>query len=127
MSLGLDTSIVLRLLLDEPEAQAKRARARLTDAANAGERIFISDLVLAEAFHALVHHYEVPTEEAEKLLKAMLSSPMFTLDADACHDAFGLSGAGFVDRLIASRYEGLRAQTLTFDNKLAKLPNALKP
>ena len=63
-ALGLDTSVVVRLLAVLPEGQALRARARLEQALDAGETVLVTDLVIAEAYHALHHHYRMPKAEA---------------------------------------------------------------
>jgi len=57
VAIGLDTSVVLRLLIGEPRAQAEVARRRIERALIAGEKVIVTDLVVAEAFHALRHHY----------------------------------------------------------------------
>ena len=67
--IGLDTSAVVRLLVGEPAAQAAAARA-LVDA-HAGE-VFVSDLVVAEAYFALRHHYDVPHPETVAALRALI-------------------------------------------------------
>jgi len=50
--LGLDTSVVVRLLVGLPEALAQAAQRRLERAVETGERVFVSDLVIAEAYFA---------------------------------------------------------------------------
>lgn len=118
---------MLRLLVDEPAEQAQRARARLSRALDAGDVIYVTDLVLAETYYALVHHYGVPSPEAEEILQEMVTSHVVVLEPASCHEAFGQTGAGFVDRLISSRYGAMQATTLTFDAKLARRPGASKP
>ena len=49
--------MVVRLLVGLPEVQAAAARRRLERAVERGEPVFVSDLVLAESYHALQHHY----------------------------------------------------------------------
>ncbi len=49
MRLGLDTSVVLRLLLGQPEDQTSRAVAFLNGLSRCGHHAVISDLVVAEA------------------------------------------------------------------------------
>ena len=46
MTLGLDTSVVLRLLTGEPAAMAAACRERLEAVARAGDKVVISDLVV---------------------------------------------------------------------------------
>ena len=56
MAIGLDTSVVLRLLIGEPRLQMEAARRRIERALIAGEKVLVTDLVIAEAFYALRHH-----------------------------------------------------------------------
>jgi len=71
VAIGLDTSVVLRLLIGEPRAQADVARRRIERALIAGEKVVVTDLVVAEAFHALRHHYDVPqTGVVDRLIVA---------------------------------------------------------
>ena len=60
MAIGLDTWVVLRLLIGEPRSQTEVARRRIERALIVGEKVVVTDLVVAEAFHALRHHYSVP-------------------------------------------------------------------
>ena len=48
MSIGLDTSVVLRLLTGEPTTEARLARVRIEHAHAAAEPVIVMDLVLAE-------------------------------------------------------------------------------
>ena len=57
---GLDTSVVVRLLVGVPESQALAAKDFLDACQLAGTRACVSDMVVAEAYHALIYHYEVP-------------------------------------------------------------------
>ncbi len=125
MNIGLDTSVVLRLLIGEPESMAEAARRRLAQALNAGDRVVISDLVLLEAYHALQFHYEIPRKRGRDLIHAMFASGTVHPEHPESARAFlSASGAGPADRLIHSRYVLLGARTLTFDAALARLPGA---
>jgi predicted nucleic acid-binding protein len=122
MKIGLDTTIVLRLIVGEPAAQARLAQRRIAVALAAGAEILVSDLVAAEAFHALHYHYGLPKDEARVQLRAMLRSGVVSIDPAAAVGAFEPSrGAGLVDRLIVARHRGLDASTWTFDRKLGAL------
>lgn len=125
MNLGLDTSVVLRLLVGEPEPMAKAARHRLAEALGAGDRAVISDLVLLEAYHALQFHYEIPRKRAREMIHAMFASGTVHPEHPESARAFlPASGAGPADRLIHSSYALLGARTLTLDAALARLPGA---
>ena len=56
--------MVLRLLLGQPREQAVRAVAFLDELAHAEHRAVVSDLVVAEAYFALQHHYGVSKQDA---------------------------------------------------------------
>ena len=71
MTVGLDTSVVLRLLVGEPATEARAARERVQAAHERGDSILVTDLVLAETYFALHHHYGVPKTEARARLLAM--------------------------------------------------------
>lgn len=125
MAIGLDTSVVVRLLVGEPAAQAEAARLRLVAAIEAREPALVSDLVASETYYALHYHYGVPKPAARALLYRFLTSGVATLDPAASLSAFDLSAdAGLVDRLIHSRYRSLGAITLTFEQKQGRLEGA---
>jgi len=56
VKVGLDTSVVLRLLTGEPELQARRALAELDALASSGAVPLVSDLVVSEVYFALQYH-----------------------------------------------------------------------
>jgi predicted nucleic acid-binding protein len=123
--LGLDTTVVIRLLVGQPAAQFAVARRRLARAVDAGDTVLVSDVVAAEAYFALQHHYEVPKAEARTLLRQFLHSGTVQLDPKGGLEAFDEApGAGLVDRLIHGRYRSLGASTLTFERKQGGLPGA---
>jgi predicted nucleic-acid-binding protein len=119
VSVGLDSSVVLRLLVGQPVDQAEKARVFLERSAAAGEQILVSDTVLAEAYHALHYHYKHTKEDAREYLKRMVTAGSITLSPPECLPALdSAAGAGLVDRLILCRYTALNVRTLTFDRAL---------
>lgn len=124
MAIGLDTSVVLRLLIGEPRAQAEVARRRIERALIAGEKVFVTDLVVAEAYHALRHHYDVPQTVALSRLQDFFSAGIVQVDPVGVAEALGQGTrghAGVVDRLIVTRHRALGATTATFDRRQARL------
>jgi predicted nucleic acid-binding protein len=123
--IGLDTSAVVRLLIGEPVAQAAAARALVE--ANAGET-FVSDLVVAESYFALRHHYEVPHAHAVGALRALLEGGRVRpagVALDVLRDAASSAAApGIVDRLIHAGYVAEGMELHTFDRAAAKLQRA---
>lgn len=124
--IGLDTSVVLRLLTGEPVAQAEAGRQRLARAVDAGIAVIVTDLALAEAYHALHHHYGVPREEARDLLLRFAGSGLVECDPDDVERVLRVAsgGPGLVDRLIHARHRRRGAVTLTFDKRQASLEGA---
>ncbi len=75
-SIGLDTGVVLRLLVGVPEDQAQRALTFVEDCYQKQVMVHVSDLVTQETYHALCHHYQVPVKEAAECLRDFLASEM---------------------------------------------------
>jgi len=123
---GLDTSVVVRLLVGAPAAEAIAAQRRLARLLDAGESLFVTDLVIAETYHALQHHYRVPREEVIGLLHQLLTSGVVLPDPPevlaALNEASG--AAGLVDRLIHARHRARGHVTLTLDARQAALDGA---
>lgn len=128
MQVGLDTSVLMRLLLALPADQASAALTFVKEARLAGKRVVVSDLVVSEAYFALHHHYGVPKQEAVAQLLAILRSglvePADGPEVLAALEASSRSSAkpGFVDRLIRAQYERRSARMATFERAAARLP-----
>jgi predicted nucleic acid-binding protein len=121
-TLGLDTSVVVRLLAGLPQGQAARARARLEQAMDRGETVLVTDLAIGEACHALQHHYRVPKPEAREILRRFVSSGGVRLEPAASLAALApAGGAGLLDRLIHARHRLHGAVTLTFERRQSRL------
>lgn len=125
MSLGLDTSVVVRLLTGEPADLAAKARNRLLEAHRIRQAAMVSDLVIAEAYHALRHHYSFDPADIRRGLLAMLTSGMVQHERGSAVlsvlQAKMPGKAGFVDRLIQARYETDGMTTLTLDKAQARI------
>jgi predicted nucleic-acid-binding protein len=128
VSFALDTSVVLRLLVGTPEPQAQLAHAAI---AGASEAVGISDLVIAETYHALRHHYGVTASDAIRALHSLLSDRRiralggaFDVLGDMLDENRSASRAGLVDRLIAAEYREVARETITFDRDMAHLTGA---
>lgn len=121
--IGIDTSVVLRLLIGEPADQATAAKAFVEQCYYAGTAICVSDLVMAEAYHALISHYDVPKREAIHTLRAFLSSPMVTAlgYARAVIANYDGTGPGLVDRLIRRDLLAHAEEVKTFDRDFTRL------
>ena len=128
MRVGLDTSVLLRLLLGVPAEQAAAGLAFVKEARLAGKSVVASDLVVTEAYFALHHHYGVPKREAVAqllvLLRTGLIAPSDGPQVLASLEAASASSAkpGFVDRLIRAQYDRLAAGMVTFEHAGGRLP-----
>lgn len=124
-TIGLDTCVLLRLLIGEPADQAEKARLFIEDMFNSGIRVCVCDLSVAEAYHALIHYYEVPKAKAVHVLKDFLESPMIfgTGHALIVLGGYKGTGAGFVDRLIRMELLDDASEVVTFDRSFSRLEN----
>lgn len=128
MTIGLDTSVVVRLLEGDPPDQLAQALRRIRKAKAAGDTVIVTDLVVAEAYFTLQRHYGVPKDEARRALIALFDGRLVEPEPTGVLVALGArSGPGLVDRLIHERYRALGVSTLTFDGRMAKLGGAEKP
>lgn len=125
MTVGLDTSVVLRLLLGQPADQSQRAVAFLEGVARRSDQAVVSDLVVAETYFALHYHYGVPKKEALAALRQMFADGEITAQGVAAEvlAAEGLASAkpGFVDRLIQGGYFASGGAMATFEKAAGRL------
>lgn len=120
---SLDTSVVLRLLTGLPEAQAQAARRALTESP---QPIVVDDVVVAECYHALRHHYRVPHADAARALHLFVSGDSVRATGQ-CEQvlatAINRMSPGFMDQLIHAVATQHGGSLLTFDRALAQLPD----
>jgi predicted nucleic acid-binding protein len=131
VNVGLDASVLVRLLTGRPERQAALASSRLREELAAGRRVVVTDLALAETWYALTavgpNSYGVAPAAALDAIRSLLASRSVTLEpSSGAIDALKPSAgsAGFVDRLLVARHGALSLSTLTLDRQQAKLPGA---
>lgn len=126
MTHGLDTSVLLRLLTNQPPRLAANAITRIYRRQLAGDTFFISDLVLSEAYFALQDFYGVSKENSLSALKSLTSHPGFAV-SDEAREALSLPNAakanpGFVDRTIHGDYCGRGYKTYSCEKSFSRLP-----
>lgn len=129
MRIGLDTSVVLRLILGEPTGQAEAARLWITGVLKAGNTTVVSDLVIAETYHALIYHYRLNKKEALGAIFQMLISRTVMAAGQAAavllEDKLATATPGFVDRLIHAGYLAEGDQWATFEKGASKMPKTM--
>jgi predicted nucleic-acid-binding protein len=126
VTLGLDTSVLVRLLVGEPVDQALAAQ-RAIESAPRGS-VAVSDMVIGEAYFALRHHYAVPHRKALAALRALISDSRIRCTGVSVRVLANMPdkevGAGLMDRLIHGGYESDGIVLLTFDRDAARLTGA---
>ncbi|MCY4613137.1 MAG: hypothetical protein OXB94_05910 [Nitrospira sp.] len=123
---GVDTSILVRLVVREPQDDFERCIRRLV--ALMEERkceLFASNQTIGEAYAALMHHYGILSANARAGLRDALTSGLVApLNGPAVIEALSASGSpGLFDRLIADDDSRAGLETLTLDRKMATLSN----
>jgi predicted nucleic-acid-binding protein len=125
VTLGLDTSVLIRLLVGEPASLATKAQERLLEAHRVRQAVIVSDLVIAETYYALKYHYDLEPNDIRQALFAMLTSGMVQPEPGSAVLSViqdkKPGKAGFVDRLIQAHYESDGITTLTLDKAQSKM------
>ena len=122
---GIDTSILVRLVARQPQADFQRCLSQLSLLVEErGFEIVASNQAIGEAYAALIHHYNIPSAEARAgLLRVLTSGLISAQNGQGVLDALSAKGGpGLFDRLIADDYSHAGLETLTLDRKMASLP-----
>lgn len=125
--LGLDTNILVRLLVADDAGQTRRAQRLVADAFQRHDTLLVSLLVVIETEWVLRSRYDLDKETTLVALRSLLATRELSFeDEPAIEEALFIwqeSSCGFADCLIAAhnRRLGCRA-TATFDAKAARLP-----
>lgn len=121
---GVDTSILVRLIAQEPRADFERCLTQLGVLVDErGCEIFASNQAIGEAYAALIHHYSLSSADAKAGLRSVLISGLIApQNGPAVLEALAAtSNPGLFDRLIAIDYERAGMDTLTLDRQMASL------
>lgn len=121
---GIDTSIFVRVLTGLPAADYQATVKRLAAIrASQPEHITVANIVIAEAYAVLQHHYALSKADARAaLLSALTSGLLEPAHGDAVLETLReTKEPGLTDRLIALDYAHQRATVLTLDRRMAAL------
>lgn len=125
MTYGLDTSVVVRLLMNEPPELAEKASAFVESAIAEGNDFFISDLVASEAYYVLQKYYGKSKALAISDLKAVAASPGFAFSPEALSalntPEVWKASPGMIDRMIANGYAAKGYVTISCEKSFSKL------
>ena len=124
--IGIDTNVLVRLLVRDDEAQFERARKLIKRAAGRSESVFISQLVLLETEWVLRSRYGVAKAAMIAALSALLKAyELLSEDEPSVEEALFVwkdSTAEFADCLINAHHRALGCRaTAAFDSKALKL------
>jgi predicted nucleic-acid-binding protein len=128
--LGIDTNVVIRLVILDDAEQTRRARKLVSQALSRDEPVLVSLLVLLESEWVLRSRYGFNREALLSIFRALLEARELSFeDEPALEEALFRwkdSACGFSDCLITAhnRQMGCRA-TATFDGKAARLPGTV--
>ena len=123
---GIDTSVLVRLAVGEPERDFQHCTEALRVLVeDQGREIFASNQVIGEAYIAIQHHYGVSDTDARAALIDVLSSGIVApLNGQSVILALqSRECPGLFDRLIADDYRRAGLETLTLDRRMATLPS----
>jgi len=123
---ALDTSVVMRLLTGQPMGLAIIARRYMAETEQAGAKVFVSNLVVLEAYFACQHHYGMPKDAVLTGLQSLLSMSTFAVHPQLLHllanEGLSTAKPGFLDRLIHAEATSARLPLVTFEKAAARLP-----
>lgn len=125
-AVGVDTNVLLRLLLEDDPQQLARVHA-FVEKRSGSSPLAINSVVLAEVYWTVRSSLKMPRETIAARLAILFDTPFVELIDDAPARAALAdyrNGLGdFSDRLIARINEAHGAsQTFTFDRKAARHP-----
>jgi predicted nucleic-acid-binding protein len=125
--LGIDTNVLVRLLVQDDRAQSRRARELVQQAVDRERVVWVSLLVMIETEWVLRSRYAFSKAATLQLIVSLLETREFTFeDEPALEEAlhhWKESPCGFADCLIIAhnRRAGCSA-TASFDRRAARLP-----
>jgi len=130
--LGLDTNVLVRLLVSDDASQTRKARELVEGCAWRGEQVLVSLPVIVEAEWVLRSRYEMDKGEVISIFRDLLAVRELTLDEHGSVEEalfhWQDSRADFVDCLIVAHHRRLGCtRTATFDARAARLPGFVVP
>lgn len=128
--IGLDTNILLRLLVDDGSADVGKARRWAAARAVEGEEFFVDTVVLAEVAWVLEAVFAYTRAEIAPALDALLCNAAYRIEGHAAAAAalalFRSGNFDFSDCLIVARSQQAGCSTTaTLDKGMRKLAGAM--
>lgn len=117
-----DTNVLLRYLLDDEPALAKKARDFWDTVRDGSARAVLTEGVLMECVYVLQRFYKVPRDRIAAALAAVLAYKGLSREDSSLFDraleAYSRTNLDFVDCLLAARQEAGEGRVLSFDQGL---------
>ena len=125
--IGIDTNVLLRLLVRDDEAQVRAAERYIATHCSPDSPGFVSLVVLVETAWALKRLYFYDRSQIATAIRALLNVVELEIESAAevrsAVADFATSAAGLVDCLVARTNIAAGCDhTVTFDRRAAKLP-----
>lgn len=125
--IAVDTNVLLRALVDDPEDPRQCAMAR-TLVADAG-KVRVADIVFMETLWVLHKRYQAPRKEVTRIARKLLEHPRYQVEnhkqLSAALEIFSRSNVDYADAVALADARGVQCILHTFDRKLAKLDGAM--
>lgn len=125
MTKGLDTNVLLRLVVADELEQARAAEKAVREAADTGTPLLINLMVLCEFAWVLRRSFGYPKAEIADCIETLANSPALIFQEPALvarATQWLRQGGGFADAIIAGLNRNLGADTtLTFDKSALRL------
>ena len=130
--IALDTNVLIRFLVEDDEAQSRRAIELIEGAVARDEQLFISDIVMCETVWVLSSAYRFSRAEIVDALSQLLRARLVVFSsADnlaRALDAYRKERGDFADFLIREHARSAGAETVaTFDGALLEGRGLSKP
>lgn len=124
--IGLDTNLLVRYLTRDHQAQFAKVAQFIDDAADTGEQLLVSSLVLCELAWVLDAVYRYSRAEVADTIERMLETAQFEIERPAetrlALEDVRSTNSSFADALIGRINRALGAShTATFDRDLKRL------
>ena len=125
--IGIDTNVLLRLLVRDDDAQARAAERFISTHCSPDDPGFVSLVVVVETAWALRRLYLYDRSQIAAAIRSLLNVAELEIesaaDVRAAVAGFETTAAGLVDCLVARTNVATGCEyTITFDRNAAKLP-----
>jgi len=120
--ISLDTNVVVRIFVDDPECPEQNSKARQIVSQYA--TVYITQIVQVEMVWVLSRAYGFSRAEIERVLESLLNNRAFRLENEAIFAValqfYSNSNIDFADALILQNSAQQNLMLLSFDKKLQK-------